>query len=160
MDNTASDNQGLCRNRLERIRPFIQRYVDDGLYAGVSTLVARHGIVVHQEQVGYADLAAGVPMTADTLCRVYSMTKPVASVALMMLFDRGRFDLDDPVERFLPAFSGMRIYDPGGFHTPAAGRITIRQLLNHTSGLILPARICWLTESILTRRGSSVGMHR
>ena len=138
MDNTASDNQGLCLNRLERIRPFMQRYVDDGLYAGVSTLVARHGIVVHQEQVGYADLATGVPMTADTLCRVYSMTKPIAATVLMTLYEEGLFQLSDPVYKYLPVFEGVQVMEgdeAGNQRLVAAKRPpTVRDLLTHTAG--------------------------
>ena len=138
MDNTASDNQGLCLNRLERIRPFMQRYVDDGLYAGVSTLVARHGTVVHQEQVGYADLATGVPMTADTLCRVYSMTKPIAATVLMTLYEEGLFQLSDPVYKYLPVFEGVQVMEgdeAGNQRLVAAKRPpTVRDLLTHTAG--------------------------
>ena len=122
-----------------RIERYIEDYIDSGKIAGCSMIVWRGGDELYTAFKGVQDLETRRPIARDTIFRVYSMTKPGASVALMMLFDRGRFDLDDPVERFLPAFSGMRIYDPGGFHTPAAGRITIRQLLNHTSGLILPA---------------------
>lgn len=88
---------------------------------------------------GVQDIENLSPMNRETIFRIYSMTKPVASVALMMLWERGEFDLDDPLARFIPAFSDMTVYHEGGDPEPAAGAITIRQLLSHTSGLILPA---------------------
>ena len=97
-----------------RIERYIEDYIDSGKIAGCSMIVWRGGDELYTTFKGVQDLETRRPIARDTIFRVYSMTKPVASVALMMLFDRGRFDLDDPVERFLPAFSGMRIYDPGG----------------------------------------------
>ena len=88
---------------------------------------------------GVQDIENLSPMNRETIFRIYSMTKPVASVALMMLWERGEFDLDDPLARFIPAFSDMTVYHEGGDPEPAAEAITIRQLLSHTSGLILPA---------------------
>jgi len=88
---------------------------------------------------GVQDLENSSPVSRETIFRIYSMTKPVASVALMMLWEQGRFDLDDPLERFIPAFADMAIFREDGTQEAAASPITIRQLLNHTSGLILPA---------------------
>ncbi len=128
---------------LDEIGRYLGQYVTDGRLAGYSLLLWRDGDERFFECDGVQDLESGRPITRDTIFRIYSMTKPVASVALMMLHEEGRFDLDDPVARFLPAFENMSVYSPddaGGHRTePARGPITIRQLLNHTSGLILPA---------------------
>src|SRR5262249_47686557 len=94
--------------RLRRIEPAMQSYVDRGIYAGVSTIIARRGVVVHAAQYGLRDKEAGTPMTEDTIFRLYSMTKPVVSTALMMLLEEGRFRLIDPVARYVPAFASLK----------------------------------------------------
>jgi CubicO group peptidase (beta-lactamase class C family) len=135
---------GMSAQRLARIAPAMQRYIDQQLVSGVVTLVARRGKVVHFEAQGLADVAAGRPMTEDTVFRIASMTKPITSVALMMLFEEGHFLLDDPVSKFLPEFAEPQVAVPlereltGGRTyrlAPTAGPITIRQLLTHTAGL-------------------------
>ena len=80
---------------------------------GVVSLVARRDRVAHLDVCGQADVARGVAMTADTIFRIYSMTKPLTSVAMMMLYEEGRFQLDDPIARFLPRFANMRVYAGG-----------------------------------------------
>ncbi|PPR62643.1 MAG: Esterase EstB [Alphaproteobacteria bacterium MarineAlpha4_Bin2] len=107
--------------------------------AGCSMLVMRGGKEIYSTFKGVQDLESGRPIARNTIYRIYSMTKPVASVALVMLWDRGAFGLDDPLERYLPAFADMKVYDPDGSHSSTEGKITIRHLLTHTSGLILPA---------------------
>ena len=94
--NTAvepSEAVGMSAHRLERIRPAMQSYVDRGVYAGINTLIARRGKVVHAGQFGRRDKEAGSPMTADTIFRLYSMTKPIVCVALMTLLEEARFTL-------------------------------------------------------------------
>lgn len=138
MDATAPESQGFCPDRLARIRPAMQRYIDDGLFAGISTLVARHGAIVHQEQVGFANREASTPMTADTLYRVYSMTKPIAATVLMTLHEEGRFQLFDPISKYLPAFGGVQVLegDEAGNQRRVAPKRppTVRDLLTHTAG--------------------------
>jgi CubicO group peptidase (beta-lactamase class C family) len=116
----------------------MQRYLDDGLYAGISTLVARHGSIVHQEQVGLADLETSTPMKADALFRVYSMTKPIAATVLMTLHEEGRFQLFDPIHKYLPSFEGVQVLEgdeAGNQRLVAANRPpTVRDLLTHTAG--------------------------
>ncbi len=133
------EDVGLSSARLARIGPWMQHWVDEGKLAGVSTLVARRGRVVHHAWCGKADLARGTPMAADTIVRIYSMTKPLTSVAIMMLYEEGRFQLDDPITRFLPCFSNMRVFAGGARGkietVPAVRDITFRDLLTHTSGL-------------------------
>ena len=126
---------GMSAARLERIDPVMQSYVDRGVYAGVQTIVARRGIVVYEGQYGWRDKEAGAPMTADTLFRLYSMTKPIVSTALMMLFEEGRFHLIDPVARYVPAFADVKVLEADGSLVDPKRPIFVRDLLTHTSGL-------------------------
>jgi CubicO group peptidase (beta-lactamase class C family) len=133
------EDLGLSSSRLARIGPFFeQAYVAPGRLPGVLTLVARRGQVALLACIGDRDLAAGRPVEADTIFRLYSMTKPITSVALMMLYEEGRFQLDDPVSRFLPELGGLRVWEDGtplSFRTvPAERDITVRDLLTHTAG--------------------------
>lgn len=134
MKATAPENVGFCADRLAQIRPAMQAWVDGGLYAGMSTLVASRGSIVHAEQVGCADVAAATPITADTLFRVYSMTKPIAATALMTLYEQGRFQLTDPVSKHLPAFDKLKVLE--GKHRLVQPRRppTVGDLLTHTAG--------------------------
>lgn len=137
---TASpESVGLCSARLERLREWMRRYLDAGKLPGMLTLVARHGEVVFLDALGWQDVAAATPIAEDTLFRIYSMTKPVTAVAVMMLYEEGRFQLDDPIARTLPGFADMEVYLAGeGRHMatePARTPITIHHLLTHTSGL-------------------------
>ena len=128
----------FCPARLSRIESWAQRLVDDGKLPGLITLVAHRDQVAHLHVCGQADIARGVPMAADTIFRIYSMTKPLATVAAMMLYEEGRFQLDDPIARFLPCFAAMRVYTGGSrgrFDTaPAERDITFRDLMTHTAG--------------------------
>ena len=135
----APEKVGLSSERLARIDTWMRRLVEDGKLAGVSTMVMRRGQVAYFAATGRADLARGAPMAADTIVRIYSMTKPLTSVAVMMLYEEGRFQLDDPIARFLPCFANLRVAVGGGRGkidtVPAERDITIRDLLTHTSGL-------------------------
>jgi CubicO group peptidase (beta-lactamase class C family) len=142
MDTTVGakpEDVGLSSQQLARVSAWAQRLVDDGKLAGVTTMVARHGQTVHLHSCGQANLATGQAMTPDSIVRIYSMTKPLTSVAVMMLYEQGLFQLDDPIARFLPAFGAMRVAvggQRGKIDTaPAARPITFRDLLTHTSGL-------------------------
>jgi CubicO group peptidase (beta-lactamase class C family) len=135
---------GVSAERLARIRPVTQGFVDRGQISGVVTLIARNGKVVHLDTVGMSDPAAKTPMRADTLFRVASMTKPVTSVAVMMLCEQGRLLLTDPVSKYLPEFEEMKVAVEGSPDAagkrpvtlePAARAITIKDLLTHRSGL-------------------------
>ena len=138
MASTTTESVGFCPDRLSRIRPAMQAYVDRGLYSGISTLIARRGHVVHQEQVGYADKEAGTPMTAEALFRVYSMTKPIAAATLMTLHEEGRFQLFDPLSKYIPAFESLQVLegDAAGNHRLVAPKRppTVRDALTHTAG--------------------------
>ncbi len=139
MKTAEAESVGLSSARLARIDGWMQRLIDDGKLPGVSVLVFRKGHVAYQATRGLADLARGTAMTPETIVRIYSMTKPLASAAIMMLYEEGRFQLDDPISRFLPCFSQMRVFAGGNRSrmetVPAARQITFRDLLTHTSGL-------------------------
>jgi len=114
----------------------MQAYVDSGKFAGISTLLARRGQIVHFEQVGARDKTTRAPMSADTIFRVYSMTKPVVCTALMTLYEEGRFHLFEPVARFLPAFAKVKVWAGDGKPLADPVRpVLIRDLFTHTSGL-------------------------
>jgi CubicO group peptidase (beta-lactamase class C family) len=142
---TKPEEVGMSSERLARIRPAMQRYLEQQLIPGAVTLVARHGRVVHLDAIGLRDVEAGNPMTADTIFRIASMTKPITSVALMMLFEEGHFLLSDPVSKWIPEFADPKVAEPvppdefSGllpYRLVRADRpITIRHLLTHTTGL-------------------------
>ena len=130
---------GLSSPRLARIGEHFQRYIDAGKLAGVLTLVARRGQVAYLEPQGHLEMERRRPVTRDAVFRIYSMTKPITSVGLMMLYEQGRFQLDDPVHRFIPSWKDLRVF-VGGNHplfktAPVERPMTIRDLLSHTSGL-------------------------
>lgn len=130
---------GLCSERLERIDAWMRAYVEAGKLAGLSVTVGRGGAVAWSRARGLCDLDRNRPMAPETIVRIYSMTKPLTSVAVMMLYEEGRFQLDDPVTRFLPEFRGMRVLTGGSRRkwesVPAERDITVRDLLTHTAGL-------------------------
>lgn len=133
------ENVGLSSERLARIGGWMQGWVDSGRLPGLQTMVLRRGEVVWSRTCGMADIARGRPVSDDTIFRFYSMTKPLTSTAIMMLYEEGRFQLDDPIARFLPCFRDMRVFTAGTplkFDSePARRGITFRDLLTHTSGL-------------------------
>jgi len=141
MDRTVESPEavGVDTARLERIKPAMQSYVDKRGFAGVSTLLARHGRVIHFEQVGWQDRESRTPLTADTIYRIYSMTKPIVCSAFMTLYEQGRFQLFDPVAKFIPGFAKARVLErANASNTREADLIRpiiIRDLLTHTSGL-------------------------
>jgi CubicO group peptidase (beta-lactamase class C family) len=130
---------GLSAARLARIDEHFARYVDDGRLAGWLALVSRGGQVAHLSTYGRRDLASGAPVEVDTLWRLYSMTKPITSVAAMMLYEEGRFDLRDPIAKWLPAWSEPTVYAGGPARAPstrpATEPIRVWHLLTHTAGL-------------------------
>ncbi len=119
---------------IEAINKMMQHYVDEGKTAGMVTLVSQHGEIVHKQTCGFQHIALQTPMTFDTLFRIYSMTKPVTSVALMTLFEKGLFELDDPAHRWIPALGNLKVYRDDGNYEDLESHITIRQLLTHTAG--------------------------
>jgi CubicO group peptidase (beta-lactamase class C family) len=130
---------GCSSARLARIKPVMQSYVEQRGFAGLSTLLARRGQVIHFEHVGWQDRESRTPQSADTIFRIYSMTKPIICTALMTLYEEGRFQLFDPLAKFLPAFGKLRVLTgttPSDTQEVDLVRpITIRDLFTHTSGL-------------------------
>jgi CubicO group peptidase (beta-lactamase class C family) len=135
----SPEEVGLSSERLARIRPAVSKHIGDDKIAGAVTLVARRREVVHLECVGLMDRESYKPMQPDTIFRIYSMTKPITCVALMMLYEHGHFQLFDPVSKFIPAFSNLKVYEGGaGSDIKLADLqrpVTVRDLLTHTSGL-------------------------
>ncbi|MFC1713652.1 serine hydrolase domain-containing protein [Candidatus Poribacteria bacterium] len=130
---------GLSATRLERINPVMQGYVDDGKLAGLITVVARRGRIVHFERFGMMDKESDKAMAPDTIFRIYSMTKPITSVAIMMLYEEGRFQLNDPVSKFIPEFKDLEVFvketESGLELAESKPEMAIWHLLTHTSGL-------------------------
>ena len=136
----APESVGMSSDRLQRITTYIQDYIDTKQIAGAVTLVARRGEVVHLEAQGWRDKEADASMTTDTIFEMASMTKPIVSAALMMLFEEGRFLLDDPISKRLPEYADRKVRLPGylGAQPVAAARpVTVRHVLTHTSGLTM-----------------------
>lgn len=133
------ESVGLSAERLGRLGAAVQRGIDDKRIAGAVTLVARHGHVAWLKAQGMADREAGKAMRPDTIFRICSMSKPITSVAVMMLYEEGHFLLDDPVSKYLPEFKNPKVLvKPASgkpYSIPATREITIRDLLRHTSGL-------------------------
>jgi CubicO group peptidase (beta-lactamase class C family) len=133
---------GLAPERLAEIRAKVARLVDDKHLAGAVTLIARRGKVAWFDTVGFRDVEERAPMEEDTIFRICSMSKPVTSVAVMMLVEEGKIALDDPASKYVPEFAEPRVARQrsdatAGFEVvPAGSEITIRQLLTHTSGLV------------------------
>jgi CubicO group peptidase (beta-lactamase class C family) len=130
---------GLAPDRLRRMDDHFTRYVDDGRLPGWLITVSRRGRVAHLSCYGYRDTEAGLPVEPDTLWRIYSMTKPITSVAAMMLYEEGAIALTDPVAAFIPAFAGVRVFTGGSDQrmatVPATEPVRIWHLLTHTAGL-------------------------
>ncbi len=130
------ESVGMSSERLDRIGSILQaKYVDTGEVAGISTLVARRGDIVHSSQVGHRDREAGLAMTDDTIFRIYSMTKPIVSTALMLLHEEAAFQLEHPLSNYLPRFADVQVLEADGTLTPLARPIEVRDVLTHTSGL-------------------------
>ena len=130
------EEAGLSSEGLDRITDLLNRFVSEERIAGAVAGIARRGQQVYLEAVGYQDLEARTPMTDGSLFRVYSMTKAVAAVAAMILYEEGRFQLDDPVSMYLPDFAGVRVIGGAGEPLrPPERPITVRDLMLHTSGL-------------------------
>jgi CubicO group peptidase (beta-lactamase class C family) len=129
---------GVSSARLERVETLLRRQVSDRHHAGLVTLLVRNGKVVHTSAAGYRDIEGQLPMQRDSICRVYSMTKLVTSVAALMLVEEGKLGLDQPIGRWLPALVKPNVLAGGTDDAPvlraAAAPVTVRHLLTHTAG--------------------------
>jgi len=140
MKQAAPETVGMSADRLARIEPVLGRYIERGLVAGMVSLVARKGRVVHYRAQGPMSLRTAAAMPLDAIFRIYSMTKPVTTVALLTLYEQGLVHLDDPVAEYIPVFADTPVFvgvAPGDALRlePQATPMTVRQLLTHTSGL-------------------------
>lgn len=138
MELIAPEKVGFSSDRLQRLDRYMQGYVDDGKLAGIVTLLARKGEVFHHESFGMMDIESGAAMDPDSIFRIYSMTKPITSVALMTLHEEGEFQLDDPLSAFIPELGNLTVCTGWGQTGPILeaqkSPITIRQVLSHTAG--------------------------
>jgi len=137
---TKPESLGFSSERLARIAPFLtERYIDTGKLPCAQVQVWRRGKLAYDTVLGQADRERGKPLSADSLFRIYSMTKPVTAVAAMMLYEEGAFELKDPVSRFIPAFGAVRVYRSGSalkpVTEPAREPMRLWHLLTHTAGL-------------------------
>jgi CubicO group peptidase (beta-lactamase class C family) len=138
---TQAEVAGMSTERLKRLDDHFHRLVDEGKIAGVVTWIARHGKVVHEDAYGLADIQTKRPLSRDSYFYVYSMTKPITSVALLMLYEEGRFQLTDPVARYLPELANLKLYAgdaPGGrmiLREPAR-QPSIEDVFRHTAGFL------------------------
>jgi len=135
MKGSTPEELGFSSERLTRIDDLMQRYVDQGKMAGFVTLVARRGEIAYFNKIGYQDIQAEILMELDSIFRIYSMTKPIASMALMMLYEEARFNLTDAVSQYIPAFKDVKVRGADGELESPIRPMTIQDLLRHTAGL-------------------------
>ena len=132
---TKAERVGMSTERLERITQMTQAYVDEGKLAGVITMVARDGKLVHFEAVGNKGADDPRPLEKDDLFRIYSMTKPITATAAMQLYEQGKFHMNDPVHKFIPEFKDLTVLNEEGEQVPVINHMTMQQLLSHTTGM-------------------------
>lgn len=134
-----AETLGLPQAALDRIDPALQAFVDSGQVSGIYAVIARHGQIRYERTFGRMDVARGTPMRRDAIFRIYSMTKPVIAVGVLRLVDQGLVGLDDPVSKYIPSFAEIKVFAGGTADAPILrapdSPVTVRQLLNHTSGL-------------------------
>ena len=152
---------GFDADRLARIDRHFAAYVDNGRLPGWQVVVSRAGSVVHASTYGRRDIDAGTPWSDDTIVRLFSMTKPIASVAAMMLYEEGAFELKDPVARFIPAFGESRVYRSGSAVKPVTEGVTepmrMWHLLTHTAGLTYGFHHQHVTDALYRNAGFEWG---
>ncbi|MEU9269011.1 serine hydrolase domain-containing protein [Streptomyces sp. NPDC048251] len=148
---------GLDAKALDRLDQHVAHFVDEGRLPGFLVAVSRGGRVAHLTAHGHRDIAAGLPVEADTLYRIYSMTKPVTSVAALILVEEGRLGLDDPVADHLPAFADQRVYVEGSgadlTTRPVGQPLLVRHLMTHTAGLTFAFYHCHPVDALYREAG-------
>ncbi len=133
--NDKPESVGVSSERLQRINQLIERKISEDKMVGAVTLVARRGKVIHIAAAGKADAEAGKALKPDAIFRIYSMTKPITTVAAMMLYEEGKYQLDDSVAMYLPEFKDVQVYGEGGALVKPKSQMTVRHLMAHTAGL-------------------------
>jgi CubicO group peptidase (beta-lactamase class C family) len=155
---------GLDPARLTRIDRHFGNYVDDGRLAGWLATVSRHGKLAYVASYGQRDLETGLPVTTDTIWRIYSMSKPITSVAAMILYEEGAFQLTDPVSNFIPSFANVKVFTGGSdirpVTVPAVEPVRIWHLLTHTSGLTYGFHRSHPVDAMYRERGFEWGTPR
>jgi CubicO group peptidase (beta-lactamase class C family) len=134
----SAESEGMSAERLSRLSAGMKELVDNGRLAGVVTMVSRHGKVVEFDAAGKRDIAANAPMQKDSIFRIYSMSKPITGVAMMILFEDGKWQLNDPVAKYIPEFAKLKVYstDPNGnvVMKDQNHPVTMRELMSHSGG--------------------------
>src|SRR5271168_1278895 len=134
----GAESEGMSAERLARLSSGMKELVDQGRLAGVVTMVSRHGKVVEFDAVGKRDIAANAPMQKDSIFRIYSMSKPITGVAMMILFEEGKWQLNDPVAKYVPEFAKLKVYGTDANNNVVlkdqTHPVTMRELMSHTGG--------------------------
>jgi CubicO group peptidase (beta-lactamase class C family) len=134
----SAESQGMSAERLSRLSAGMKELVDSGRLAGVVTMVSRHGKVVEFDAAGKRDIATNAPLQKDSIFRIYSMSKPITGVAMMILFEDGKWQLNDPVAKYIPEFAKLKVYstDPNGnvVMKDQNHPVTMRELMSHSGG--------------------------
>jgi len=133
-ERSAPEEEGMSSGQLQRLSQLASKYVAEGRVPGMVNLVMRNGQIVYFEAVGNRGVDESAPMQLDDLFRIYSMTKPVTSVAAMQLYEQGKFQLSDPVTKFVPELQGLNVLNEDGTFSPVEREMTMHQLLMHTAG--------------------------
>jgi len=137
LSTSTPEDLGLSSDTLALASQKMQEYIDNGKLAGIATLVMKDGKIVHREQFGFANIEKEQPVEENTIFRIFSMTKPITAVALMTLYDEGKFELDHKLSRYIPEFSEVMVYNAETQSLDEQGNeLTIRHLLTHTSGIV------------------------
>jgi CubicO group peptidase (beta-lactamase class C family) len=133
-----AESEGMSAERLARLGSGMKQLVDEGKLAGVVTMVSRHGKVVEFDAVGKRDIAANAPMQKDSIFRIYSMSKPITGVAMMILFEEGKWQLNDPVAKYIPEFATLKVYGTDANNNVVMKDqnhpVTMRELMSHSGG--------------------------
>lgn len=157
LQRAAPEDVGMSTERLGRLHEAMQRLVDEGRLAGITTMIARRGRIVDFQTFGHRDLEARDPTAEDDIFRIYSMSKPITGVALMTLYEEGRFQLSDAVEEYVPELSDLQVvrsWGPGGPVLEEADHpMTIRELMSHTAGLAYGIGAPGPVDSMYAARG-------
>jgi CubicO group peptidase (beta-lactamase class C family) len=138
LPSASAESEGMSAERLGQLRSGMKELVDQGRLAGVVTMVSRHGKVVEFDAAGKRDIAANAPMQKDSIFRIYSMSKPITGVAMMMLFEEGKWQLNDPVAKYIPEFAKLKVYGTDANNNVVmkdqAHPVTMRELMSHSGG--------------------------
>jgi CubicO group peptidase (beta-lactamase class C family) len=134
----SAESEGMSAERLARLKSGMKELVDQGRLAGTVTMVSRHGKVVEFDAAGKRDIAANAPMQKDSIFRIYSMSKPITGVAMMMLFEEGKWQLNDPVAKYIPEFAKLKVYGTDANNNVVmkdqTHPVTMRELMSHSGG--------------------------